>query len=366
MRRPNRGIWRNLRGVGNFYTRKYVFGVTQQPIDLFFGGTFGGNRTVLGDFDLESLAATSVLGATNLAEITAISNLFTYARIRRARIFWRTSGDKTNARYNLGAADQSSGPGSGIAANTLAIANPGGTTGDFCGTYPRRGNEDPNATSYSMTSLQLQPYSVAFVAQEPYQSVVQQTGFRRGSVWGGQRTFIPSVLENRQFAYQINVSGSPKLQIQQNYKPAFSPWMRTYQETNVNTLNYNYMENFRAMRYQGMNLSVPQVGIYSMNQNGINALPTYGKGDYFLNVWIELDIEWKKAVSSGSNQTTPGFQLQEQDPNGFTHVVEKVKDGIYDAYTTNDGPPLPKVGKFAEAADAISSGLGLLSRMKRD
>lgn len=359
MRRTRGKLFRNLRGVGNFYSRKYVFQLTQQPIDLFFNGT-AGNNTLLGDFDIASLAQTTQEGTNMQGEIDAINRLFEYARVKRARIFWRTSGDKTNARYNLDGAFTGSGAGAGISAGSLA--NPkASVSGDFCGTYPHDANQGPWYDNTSGTQ------STAFVGSEPYARVVMQRGFRPASLWAGSRTFAPSILRQNIDTWAVKVVGNNQMATATEYRKVYNKWIKTYNpfgSINIVATNRN---NFDNVRYNGINLSLPQVGCYSMVANASAATtvnPVFGNGDYFCNVWIEIEIQWKNALSQLSNPVTaPTLKRENPEPTVFNMapIAAAAKDAIQ-----GDGPPLPKLGRFSDAADAVVAGMNILSRMKRD
>lgn len=361
MRRAGRRLFRNLRSVGNFYSRKYVFALTQQPIDLWFGGA-PGNTTILGDFDIETLANTTPFGgATNLAEITAISSLFQYARVKKARLFWRTAGDKTNARFNLGAFNTGAASGGGIAAGASIYML--GT--DFCGTYPHRSQIAPN-----FGNTLPQPYSVAFAAGEPYITVVQNPGFKSASLWAGSRSFLPSLLRRDPTVYTRSAGANVTYQQQNSMYPVFNKWIRInvpQASTGLDDSGENV--EITNVRYQGMNLSLPQVGCYSQQATTVtDTRAVMTNGDYFTTIYLELEIQWKSALSTLSNPEPVAFNLKRPAPVTLATgpIKEEIVNGVYNAFTENGGPPLPKIGKFTDAADAISSGLGLLTRMKRD
>lgn len=364
MRRPRRRLFRNLRSIGNFYSRKYVFTLTQQPIDLWFGGA-PGNTTILGDFDIETLANTTPFGgSTMLSEINSFCSKFEFARVKKVRMFWRTAGDRTNARFNLGAFNTGTSAGGGIAAG----ANQYMLGTDFCGTYPRRGNIAPNFGNNAA-----QPYSVAFASGEFYNTVVQQPGFKAASLWSGSRTYLPNLLRRDPTVYtRRNASGDASYQQQNNMYPVFNKWVRSnvpQSATGLDSSGDNV--ELTNIRYQGMNISLPQVGCYSQQQVGTlgangDTRAVMTNGDYFTTIYLELELQWKGALSSLANPEPVGFSQKRPAPAAVPGIKEEIVNGVYNAYTENGGPPLPKIGKFTEAADAISSGLGLLSRMKRD
>jgi len=364
MRRTGRKLFRNLRGVGNFYSRKYVFQVTEQPIDLFFNGK-AGNKTVLGDFDLQSLGATGQNGVQKLSEISAIGELFEYARVSKARMFWRTSGDKTNARYNLDASWVGLGAGAGISAGNIGNTT-GGVSGDFCGTYPHDANQAPFYTNTSGTQ------SSAFTTDETYSRVVAQRGFRPGSVWGGTRSFKPSILRQNIDTWQVRAAGNNVMATATEYRKVYNKWIKTNSpmgSINIVATNRNV---FDTVRYNGINLSIPQVGCYTMVANASAATtvnPTFGNGDYFMNVWLEVEIQWKNALSALSNpDDVPTLQQQEPINDFLRHKAAQALSGASTVIDgpNGDGPPLPKLGRFSEAADAVVAGMNILSRMKRD
>lgn len=363
MRRPRRKLFRNLRGVGNFYTRKYVFQYTQQPLNLWFGGT-AANRTLFGDFDLESLAALSQDGTAYLAEINAINSLFEYGRVSKGRIFWRTSGDKTNARYNLGPENVGTGPGDGVAASSLGNAT-GGVSGDFCGTYPRR-----SITAPFLPNLNQAPYSTAELAVENFSRVVNHKGFKQASLWAGSRAFIPSVMKQDITTYDFTTNlGSKELAQNTGYYPVYRKWWRTNMVP-ANFVAFTANEaTLNQIRYQGINLSVPQVGCYTMVADATTPttpLPTYGNGDYFTNVYLEIEIQWKNAISSLSNPAEAQNMRQTPAPAPPVNIPAALKSGMRTLTEHVDGPSLSKLGRFSEAADAVVSGMNILSRMKRD
>lgn len=364
MRRTGRKLFRNLRGVGNFYQRKYVFQLTQQPIDLFFAGA-SGNNTLLGDFDIQSLGATTQDGLVMQGEIEAISDLFEYARVARARMFWRTSGDKTNARYNLGIDHTGGNAKSGVPANTLGNAT-GGISGDFCGTYPHDANQSPYYSNTSGTQ------SSAFVGSENYNKVNQQRGFKPASLWAGSRAYKPSILRQNIDTFAVDVSGTPAMATATEYKKVYNRWIKTNNPfANINIVGTN-QNRFTMVRYNGMNLSLPQVGCFSLMPNvsgPTQTNPVFGNGDYFTNVWLEIEIQWKNALSSMSNPTTAPTGRQQEPINDF--LRHKAAQALSAASTVTDGPngdgpPLPKLGRFSDAADAVVAGMNILSRMKRD
>lgn len=378
MRRTRRRGFRNLRGLGNFYSRKYVFTITQQPIDLWFGGV-PGNVTVLGDFDIETLSNTTPVGGTTmLGEINAISSLFQFARVKRCRLFWKTSGDKTNARYNLGNFNQGGAGGGGVAAG--ANANMLGT--NFCGTYPRRGDIAPN-----FDNIGPPPYTVAFAPLEPYNTVMQRAGFKPGSVWGGSRSFLPSLMRRDPTIFPVrDTDGNQNYRQQSNMYPVYNKWVRTnvpQQTAADNTSIIDPMgENVEVtnIRYQGMCLSLPQVGSYSQQNIAANAATgdvraVMTNGDYFTTLYLEIELQWKSAVSSLSMPEPVAEAQRRFDAlNASMQTAGKVRSAVRDtisAFGTNgkegtDGPPLPKLGRFSDAADAVVAGMNILSRMKRD
>lgn len=362
MRRTGRKLFRNLRGVGNFYKRKYVFQLTQQPIDLFFAGV-SGNNTLLGDFDLSTLGNITQDGNQMLGEIQAIGDLFTYGRVAKARLFWRTSGDKTNARYNLNSANSGANASSGIQAGNIGNAT-GGVSGDFCGTYPHDSNQSPWYSNTTGTQ------SGAYVGSEAYQRVVQQRGFKAGSLWAGSRTFKPAVLKQNINTFSVNVTGTQKMAQLTDYKKTYNRWFKTNSPVDNLTILTTAAQDavLETIRYTGLNLSLPQVGCYGMLPNALGATqvnPTFANGDYFTNVWLEIEVQWKDALSSLSNPNqSTGFQ-RTQPPNMAAPVRAAVEDAVNTINSFN-GPSMAKMGRFTDAADAISSGLGILSRMKRD
>lgn len=352
MHKRGRGSFRSIRNVGNHYERKFLFTLTDVPIDLWNGGT-PGNRSLRTDFtirDLENLTDQTIdggaltTGVYQAADIAGLCNLFKLARVKRARLFWKTAGDKTDARYNIGNVGN---PGF-VAANNDA---------DACFTYKRDVQEQPyfdNPTNVIGTG-----YTSYYLKPEPASQACQNAKLRKHSVWGGSRTFIPSQLREQTIVEQAFDSGTGQYGYgtKNGYYPIYNRFWQTRppQSAEVGTLSTPLFED---MQYNGITLNFPQVS--KMSDYTVAVIPSgaayNGTGSYKLCVWMEVTIEFKNARSSAN-----AYAYQPSSIMNETNVKRKFPN-IKIPDTISE--PIKK--QVLEEIGKAIPGTGILSRFTRE
>lgn len=328
--------YRGLGRLGDFYQRKFIWPLTTNPINLFHGGT-NGNRTLVTDFSLSNLAirgsGTDVLD--NLTDINALSVLFQEARIKKCRVFWVVQGDRTQARYNCGAA--------GATVNATDVS----PSGVLCCTYKRRWDQAPLHT-YDFTSM-TPPLEAQIVDTEDIIEALNQPQVKTHSVWKGSRTFVPSQIELTPIGYQSSnvVTGTAFLAQQQKMRPVFGQWTKTLNEYGGGTTLY---VNFRDQVWQGVNLNFPQIGVEQNN--------TYGNGNFFLTAYIETLIQFRERKSSTDADSA---LLKRKSAEQFVSSAAKVARKVAQPLLQDQIPAPPLSGPFGNIARGV-----LHSVMKRD
>lgn len=331
MRRHSRGIFRSIRDVGSFYKRKFLWTLTPTPIDLSFNGT-SGNQTLRCDFSLADLAgttdmvpvsnpaATSSMGIYQLNDINDLSDLFLQARVSKCRVFWEVTGDRTNARFNLGTIPQV-----GVQTPTSSAND-----GDACLSFKRDLQQQPYFQN-PQRAFAGTPYNQAYTVPEHVASVLQQKTVRRHSVWKGSRTFIPSQLRVDNVVQQAYDGTAVGFNTAANFYPIYKRWSLT-SPPNASNIGQAY-PNFPQVLYNGISLSYPQIVMQNTFSNvtgaeGIVATAPGAAtvtGNYFLTVWMETEIEWRRPVSSANTIEYGPAPGRAAEPNPFTTPTQPRK-----------------------------------------